>query len=685
MNDKYRTNQTAPPALLVVVFIIGTGIAVGVASPYALLTVILDGLKALVVLAGPVLAGLWLVPGFRLGSLPLRWHLLIGAALGIGATSLLILLLGLAGALQRPVWIVIQVTLVAAGLVRLQALLGAKRRNEKSNSRRVDETSGATGYLWFLAGPFLVLGLIAASNAPGFIWQEEGFGYDALEYHLEMPKEYLHAGSIEYAPHNVYANFPANIEMLYLLAMILLKEDVDVGTVANMIHLILAMLTVYGAWLAGREWSPRAGVVSAVVMASAGWLAYLCGLAYVENGMLFFTVTAIAVLLNGAQASDDPPGAVGLSPRGVTPVRWIVLAGVITGLACGCKYSAVPLVALPLAVAVMLLPGRSVQRSVAKACVFTLAALLTFSPWLMKNRIMTGNPVFPHANGVFEASPQGWGPQESERWDRGHMLAPDEDTLLQRLSIAWNRIPGDRYQRFGPLIILLPVGGLLFRKRDRVDLILLIMLLLQLGVWLLATHLYARFAVVMLVPLALLAGRAVAGGIGRTRVRAIAVALIVGSGWNLAFAVRHQRLESSGGAPASLVYDGMLAGYEYFKVINHELPEDAKILLVGDARAFYFQREVDYCVVFNKNPFVEAVRSAGGNMDGDIVGWLRDQGYTHVLVNWNEVSRLSNTYGFAPEITPALFERLASHGLSMMHDFPHPTHDGRYTTLYAVR
>jgi len=684
MNDKYRTNQTAPPALLVTVFIMGTLLAVGIASPYALLTVILDGLKALVVLAGPVLAGLWLVPVFRLGSLPLRWHFLIGAALGIGATSLLILLLGLAGALHRPVWIVIQVTLVAAGLVRLQALLGATRRNEKSASKRVDETSGAISYLWFLAGPFLVLGLIAASNAPGYIWQEEGFGYDVLEYHLEMPKEYLHAGSIEYAPHNVYANFPANIEMLYLLAVILLKDDVDVGTVANMMHLILAMLTVYGAWLAGREWSPRAGVVSAVVMASAGWLAYLCGLAYVENGMLLFTVTAIAVLLKGAQTSDDPPGAVGFS-RGVTPIRWIVLAGVIAGLACGCKYTAVPLVALPLAVAVILLPGRSVQRSIGKAFVFTVAALLAFSPWLIKNGIMTGNPVFPLANGVFKASPQGWGPAESERWDRGHVLSADEDTLLQRLSIAWNRIPGDRYQRFGPLIILLPVGGLLLRKRDRVDLILLIMLLLQLCVWLLATHLYARFAVVMLVPLALLAGRAVVGGMSETRVRVIAVALIVGSGWNLAFAARQQRLESSGGAPASLFYDGMLAGYEYFKVINHELPEDAKILLVGDARAFYFQREVDYCVIFNRNPFVETVRSTGGNRDGDIVGWLRDQGYTHVLVNWSEVSRLSNTYGFAPQITPALFERLASHGLSVMREFSHPTGTDRYATLYALR
>ncbi len=131
-----------------------------------------------------------------------------------------------------------------------------------------------------------------------------------------------------------------------------------------------------------------------------------------------------------------------------------------------------------------------------------------------------------------------------------------------------------------------------------------------------------------------------------------------------------------------MIYDGQLPGYEYFKVVNHELPPDASILLVGDAKAFYFQRDVDYCVVFNRNPFVEAIRSA--QTGRDIINWLRDQGYTHVLVNWSEVNRLSATYGFAPQITPGLFDDLEREGLSLMHEFPHPIGDSRYITLYGV-
>ncbi len=132
-----------------------------------------------------------------------------------------------------------------------------------------------------------------------------------------------------------------------------------------------------------------------------------------------------------------------------------------------------------------------------------------------------------------------------------------------------------------------------------------------------------------------------------------------------------------------MIYEGTIPGYEYFQVVNRKLPGDAKILLVGDARAFYFQRTVDYRVVFNRSPFVEAVRAALS--DADIIEWLRSQGFTHVLVHWSEVRRLAGTYGFAREITPGLFRRLQGHGLSLVREFEHAHVRKPYVELWAVR
>jgi len=683
--------------LLVVAFVVLTLLGVGATSRYALLAVLVHGLSAVIVVLPLALGGLWLVPSWTTsvsrdpdtGTMPLSWHLLLGATLGLGAGSILILILGLAGCLHRTTWLGILVVSAAAGVVRLRTLLAPTCSRDRAEPSPDKHGSNAWPLLWLLLCPFLVLALLAASNAPGFIWGEEGFGYDVLEYHLQLPREYLQAGRIEYVPHNVYGNFPANVEMLYLLAMIVLDDVFDIGVVANMIHLILAVLTVFAAYLAGREWSEAAGVVSAVAIGTAGWLAYLCGLAYVENGMLLFAMAAAAVLIRHIRTRHDPTGKSGEhEKRGKTTdtSRSIALAGVLSGFACGCKYTALPLLAVPLALLVLLQAGRSTRRRIIEAMLFGGATLLTFAPWLIKNQLMTGNPVFPLANTVFQASLSGWGTDETQRWNRAHSLPEHDRALTARLGIAWNHTVADKHQRFGPAIILIGLVGLLGRRRRRVDLLLLVILLIQLGAWLFMTHLFARFAVVWLIPLALLCGRAVVDAGGPARRSLIVLGLVTGSAWNLGFAAQLHRDESRGGAPASLMYGGTARGFEYFRVVNEELPPDVKILLVGEARAFYFQREVDYCVTFNHNPFLAAVRSAA--TPEDVAHWVRTRQYSHLLVNWTEIGRLASTYGFSPSVDEQqleeIFDALPAAGIEHLHRFPHPLTGVRHVDLYDV-
>jgi len=650
---------------------------VGITSPAALLAVVVHGLSALLVLVPPVLLGLAIVRRLPFGAMPRRWHLLLGATLGLGLTSLLVLGLGLAGLLHRGLWVILMVAFSAAGLVSLRS--GPVRPSHGDHGREGKDEAGGSAWapLWLLGVPFLCLALLAAANPPGLVWSEEGYGYDVLEYHLEMPKEYRQAGRIFYAPHNVYANFPANVEMLYLLAMIVHDEDVDAGVTANLIHLAFAGLFVFAAWAAGREWSPRCGIVCGVAAATCGWLAYLSGLAYVENGMLFFGMVSLAMLLR----LMNPAGSQGDARR--RSRLWIAAAGLAAGWACGCKYTALPMLGLPLIAAAAWLPAPSWPRRAARAALFCMAMLMTLAPWLVKNQIATGNPVFPLANGVFEASPPGWGPEQTARWNAGHSPSLDELSIGSRLADLCRHVPGDHDQRFGPALLLVAIGGLWRRRLDRTDGALLLVLLAQIGVWLMATHLYARFAVILLIPLSLLAGRALPDDANRVREWIIAGLLICGATWNFVFAARLHAEESAAGVPASALYEGLVPGYEFLQAVNLALPSDAKILLVGEARAFYFVRNVDYTVAFNRSPFVEAVRES--DSDERIVAWLRQRGYTHVLVNWAEVSRLSRTYGFAPEVNLSLFERLCREGGSLRAAHGYEFEGKPYVTIYELR
>jgi len=658
------------PVILSSVLLTLGGLAV--ASPHVLMVAALDAASAAILVVPPMLVGLWLIPIFNFGRLPLRWHLLLGAALGLGTTSLLVLLLGLIGVLQRSFWIGLLGLFMVLGIIRLRVLLtpAANANDIEGNDGRHGQ-SGASRWLWLILVPFLILALLAAANAPGFIWAEEGQGYDALEYHLGMPKEYLQAGRIAYAPHNVYANFPMNVEMLYLLAMIVHHNIYDMGTTANMIHLMLGALSVFAVWVAGREWSPMAGQVSAIAMGTVGWLGYLSGLAYVEHGMLFFSAVAVAALLRATSQSNNSKS-----------MKWLALSGVCSGFACGCKYTAVGLIVLPITTAIVLFYAWSWHRPIARLAVYSLGTTLAFAPWLVKNTIMTGNPVFPLANTAIGGNPPEWSEDETRRWDSGHAPLESDRAFGARLRAFWRHVPADRDQRFGPAIILLALLGLFGRRFEGHDVLLITIFVIQALIWLFATHLFARFAVPFLIPLGILAGRALLTGESRRRIWIGHGVLLAGAAWSLVFAARLHAREAPGGAPASLIYEGTLPGSEYYATINQELPPNARVLLVGDARAFYFQRPVNYWVVFMRSPFVKVVESA--LQPNDIMQWLCDQGYTHVLVHWHEVARLRRTYGFSPKITPDLFDRLASAGLSRIREFHHPDVNGRWVDLYEV-
>ncbi len=663
---------------------------VGATSAPALVVALADALDAALILVPAILAGRALVPALGLSPMPRRWQWLIGAALGIGFLSSLVFLGGVVGALNRSLAVGVLVALAVIGFARMAASGRADAACELDQAPSVGapEESRAWSYLWLLACPFLVLAILAAVNPPGLIWSEEAWGYDVLEYHLQLPKEYLKTGHIGYVAHNVYANFPSNVEMLYLLGMLVHGEVESFGTVANMVHLAFAVLTVLSAWAIGRDVSPKVGVITGVAAATSGWLVYLSGLAYVENGLLFFGMTAAGALLRAFRAEVGRDGENADGPGVCHQRRWLGVSGALSGLALGCKYTAGPMTVLPLALCSALLPGRGIRGRVADVLVFSLVSGATMSPWLVRNLAHTGNPVFPLANNIFQAAPPGWGAEETARWDDGHSLSAGQRSLGSKVAALWKHVVGDADQRLGPTLLALPLLSLLWRQRSRVDLILGLFLIVQLCTWLFATHLYSRFLVPLVIPLSILAGRSLLHVESIAWRKGVVIVLIAGAIWSFSFGVRLSIRESVGAVPASVFTSGSLPGYEYLGVINEELAADAKILLVGDARPFYIRRDVAYCVTFNRNPFFEAVNAAGNV--SQVAGWLHRRGFTHVLIHWSEARRLAGTYGFSPPMRVRrlrdVFGALEREGLARVREFAHPDGAalGPYISLYEL-
>jgi len=123
-------------------------------------------------------------------------------------------------------------------------------------------------------------------------------------------------------------------------------------------------------------------------------------------------------------------------------------------------------------------------------------------------------------------------------------------------------------------------------------------------------------------------------------------------------------------------------GAAHLGFINRELPANAKVRLVADARSLYVLRACDYCVVFNPDPLAEAVRETGEA--AGVLDRLRRSGWTHLYVDWLEMRRLRATYGFPPEIREELFVRLEKVGLRRIKDFALDDRERPYGTIYEV-
>ena len=109
------------------------------------------------------------------------------------------------------------------------------------------------------------------------------------------------------------------------------------------------------------------------------------------------------------------------------------------------------------------------------------------------------------------------------------------------------------------------------------------------------------------------------------------------------------------------------------RLLNETLPSDARVLMVGEAEVFDAEFAVFYNTVFDESIFEQwtkrdsqaAVAVADGQMKSAaaIRAILREQGISHVFVNWSEILRYRMTYGYTDYVTPARFQQLEEMGI----------------------
>jgi 4-amino-4-deoxy-L-arabinose transferase-like glycosyltransferase len=588
-------------------------------------------------------------------------HFALSGLAGLSAWSLYVLGFGLAGVLCR--WIFggsLLAFVVAEQLIERRHPSRHRILSSQTWSSLLGDTPRLAVICLAVMTPFL-LAMTLGSLLPST-------DFDVKAYHLVGPKEWFQSGQITFLDHNVYTSFPFLTEMLLLSTMVL-SGDWWTGGIAG--QLVLASFGPYAAivvfHLASR-FGRTAGWLASLIYLTTPWAVRISIIAYVEGALAAYLAATLATFLCSRDGTDGS-------------LRWTALCGLFAGSTASCKYPGVISALIPFGLAVVIegfrsSPGRRLQSAITRGVIFSAAGLAAFGPWLLKNLIQTGNPVYPLLWGLFDG--KAFDADLNAKFKAGHALPVEIlKNPLAWIPDLWRHVVdvfvGSDWQ--SPLMFGLAPAALALwwtmrrrteerRASNDLAIILLDAAWLFLTWWAL-THRIDRFWVPMLPILAVLSGIALQGIIAGARPLAAAVALMLAATTWYHLAFISSPFIGFNGYLMNEAAAGRIAEAPGMTIIN-SLPENSRTLLIGEAQVFEARRPVVYSTVFNHNVFEQLFAAEDGKSmkpAAEIRQILKDRGITHILVNWNEVLRYRTTYGYTDFVTPENVHQLETLGL----------------------
>lgn len=282
-------------------------------------------------------------------------------AILIGIYSYFIFALGLLGLLYKE-------NVVVITLAFFILILWWGRRRILRAIGGIREIRGIRGLLFLL---FIIQALV---NLVGALGPELAF--DALWYHLTLPKLYLINQAVIHIPGGLlyYSSMPKLTEMLYTSALAFQGE-----ILAKLIHFSFGILSSIALYKLSRKFfSPALSVLTVIVFYSNLVVAWQSITAYVDLARTFFEVMALWGFINFVETKKQ---------------KWLIESAVMMGLAISTKLLGIG--SLFIFLVFIIYYNLYKKRQFINVFVYLLIAFLIPLPWFVFSFVHTGNPIYP--------------------------------------------------------------------------------------------------------------------------------------------------------------------------------------------------------------------------------------------------------------------------------------------------
>lgn len=626
----------------------------------------------------------------RLGLMPLsretnpsQWLAVrhpLAIALGLGMLSLTTFLVGCMGLLKAPWAMMVAIAIwIAVGVV--SCLTGKKCEALPALSAAGMEDSTVSSLtlrfmqlfqIAFFACCFYYS--ICSAMAP--------VEFDVLEYHLQAPKEFWQQGAISFLPHNVYANMPLGIEMHALAWMTLVSGSDGWWWGALIGKVIIGWMAPLTAWLLAaslfeyckRQRADESERGHATLISLGGAVLYLTlpGIAEVSQfgqidaALGLYVLATVVVAFHYSFGNSE-------EHRSTTAV----LLGLFAGMAFSAKYPALMFAIVPAVVVLLVRECRTpilAKQLTTRLLLFAAGVLIAAGPWLLKNAVVSGNPVYPLAASVLGG--RTLDAEKIEQWQKAHAIPAIKDAQGNEVRFSWKQAIASleqlAYKSPIPSSIFVPMfllGAFYLPRRETWW--WLAWLTAGLAVWWFMSHRLDRFWLPLLPIAAWLAARAIMPLFQTAAGIPLAVVMTIG--------VLHSFLffaSPPANDPRYLVsLDAQRTdwkGEEFTRVsqaigwINDNLKTTDRILMVGQAAVFDVAVPCDYSTCFDDSKWDEVAKATS---PAERLQKFKELGVTYVCIHWGEIERYRSpgNYGFRSMITqPQVAEFISSGVLSVV-------------------
>lgn len=412
---------------------------------------------------------------------------------------------------------------------------------------------------------------------------------DELISHLAIPRLYLQKGAIHEISFAGFSYLPQNIDLLYMVSLGLGSDIAP-----KLIHLGFAVATglVIYFYLA-RSAGKATGLVGMLLYFTVPLVSNLSRTAYIDNGAAFYSTLAVIAALKWKDNDE---------------FKWLALSAISIGLALSAKYNNVlTLVLVSGFVFITCLNKKRYSGALVNTAAYAAIAIVVLSPWLVRNYLWTGSPLYPLYESAASAVGKGEGVHVTTELApiAKRMVLYNESALDIVLIPVRIFIGGEdnSIQRFdgvlNPLfLVLMPLAFIRRRTADLKYLALFSTLFMAMAI--LSVDLVTRYLLPVVPFFAIFAALGLKN-LYETRFKWVAIILTVAAvGFSLNYErglyVKYRPLSYLFGNETHEAYlERMLPDYKAVSYANRNIPEGSRVFLLfsGD-RGYYWERNYFY-------------------------------------------------------------------------------------------